>query len=188
MKSDFPQNAQPQGAPPSPVAADANAPTGQNNAANQSNTPPPATGTTGLRQLFAFFWDRSLLIFLIIGGLNTIISMAGSFALNNYAHWPLFWSMVFMFATCSVPSFYFNRKYSFQSKAPLAQSILRFSTLVTVCFLVSYGLNYLVVPWMYTHWFPGIHPLFYSAIRIVGIQAVFTILNYMGQRLWAFKE
>lgn len=30
------------------------------------------------KKLFSFFWDRSLLIFLIIGGLNTLVSMAGS--------------------------------------------------------------------------------------------------------------
>ena len=30
------------------------------------------------KKLFSFFWDRSLLIFLIIGGLNTRVSMVGS--------------------------------------------------------------------------------------------------------------
>ena len=30
------------------------------------------------RRLFSFFWDRSLLIFLIIGVMNTLISMVGS--------------------------------------------------------------------------------------------------------------
>ena len=30
------------------------------------------------KKLFSFFWDRSLLIFLIIGGLNTLVSMVGS--------------------------------------------------------------------------------------------------------------
>lgn len=141
-----------------------------------------------LKKLFAFFWDRSLLIFLVIGGLNTLVSMAGSWALNNLAGWPLFWSMATMFTLCSVPSFYFNRKYSFQSKAPLGKSIFRFGTIITVCFLLSYGLNYLIIPRLRDAFFPNIPAIWYSLITIVGVQAVFTLLNYLGQRLWAFKE
>ncbi len=139
------------------------------------------------KKLFSFFWDRSLLFFLIIGGLNTLVSMAGSFLLNNYAGWGLFASTATMYALCSVPSFYFNRKYSFKSKAPLGPSIARFSIIITVCFLLSYSLNHLAMPWMRAHWFPGIGDMLYSAIKIVGIQLVFTLLNYLGQRLWAFR-
>ena len=39
-----------------------------------------------LKKLFSFFWDRSLLIFLIIGGLNTLVSMsAASFCTARWA-------------------------------------------------------------------------------------------------------
>ncbi len=139
-------------------------------------------------KLFSFFWDRSLLIFLIIGGGNTIISYIGSFALTYWVGWGLFVSTAVMYALCSVPSFYFNRKYSFQSTAPLARSVFRFSTIITVCFLLSSALNELIVPWMYENWFPTMPLLVYTLIRLLGIQVVFTALNYCFQRLWAFKE
>ena len=142
----------------------------------------------GFKKLFGFFWDRSLLFFLLIGGGNTVISMAGSFVLNNYAHWSLFWSMALMFAATSVASFILNRKYSFQSKAPLGRSVFRFSVIVTVCFLLSFGVNQMLMPWLRASFFPDIQDIWYSAIRIVGVQVVFTLLNYLGQRLWAFKE
>ncbi|MDL2253723.1 GtrA family protein [Ruminococcaceae bacterium OttesenSCG-928-I18] len=139
-------------------------------------------------KLFAFFWDRSLLIFLIIGGLNTILSYAGSFFLNYVVGWSLFASTATMYALCSIPSFYFNRKFSFQSKAPLGRSILRFAIIISGCFLLSYSLNHLIVPWMYAHWFPNMPLLWYTLLRLLGIQVVFTALNYTSQRLWAFKE
>ncbi len=139
-------------------------------------------------KLFAFFWDKSLLVFLIIGGANTIVSYAGSFLLNYYAGWGLFASTAVMYAVCSVPSFYFNRKYSFKSNAPLGRSVLRFSIIITVCFLLSYSLNNLVVPWMYQNWFPGLPGIWYTLLRLLGIQVVFTALNYVFQRLWAFKD
>lgn len=140
------------------------------------------------RKLFSFFWDKSLLTFLIIGGVNTVISMSLNFALNNFAGWPLFFSSATAFAITAVPAFYFNRKFSFKSKAPLGQSIFRFATVTVVCFLLSFGLNNIVMPWLRLGLLAGMSDMLFSAINIVGIQAVFTLLNYSGQRMWAFKE
>ncbi|NLW79608.1 MAG: GtrA family protein [Ruminococcaceae bacterium] len=139
------------------------------------------------KKLFSFFWDRSLLIFLIIGAVNTVLSYVTSFLLSYYAGWGLFAATAFSYALYSVPSFYFNRRFSFKSRAPLGQSILRFSIIIAVCFFLSYGLNNLVMPALREAWFPGIGNLWYTLIRLVGIQVVFTLLNYVGQRLWAFK-
>lgn len=139
------------------------------------------------KKFFGFFFDKSLLIFAIIGGINTIITMTGNFLLQNYAHWGFFAASAIMFAICSVPSFYFNRKYSFKSKAPLGKSIAKFASLVTACFLISYALTQFLVPWMKDNWFPNINPTLYTLVKVVGIQVVFTLLNYVGQRLWAFK-
>ena len=141
-----------------------------------------------LKKLFSFFWDRSLLIFAIIGAVNTVISYVGSFLLVQFAGWRLFWATALMYAVCSVGSFYFNRKYSFQSKAPLGRSIVRFTIIIAACFLISYAANNLVMPWMYEHWFPGMSDVAYTLLRLLGIQVLFTLLNYIAQRLWAFKE
>ncbi len=141
----------------------------------------------GIKKLWGFFWHRSLGIFLIIGGINTLLSYFISFALGAWAGLGLFPSTLIPYAVLSVPSFYFNRKYSFKSKAPLGPSALRFGIIITVCYFLSFGLNHLVVPWMREHWFPGIGEIPYMLLRLLGIQAVFTILNYIGQRLWAFK-
>ena len=98
-----------------------------------------------IKKLFSFFFDRSLLIFLIIGGLNTIVSMIGSqLLLSALGYWG---STALMFALCSILSFIFNRKYSFQSTAPLVPSAVRFSIVIAVCYLVSFGISDLLVPW-----------------------------------------
>ncbi len=141
-----------------------------------------------LKRLFGFFWDKSLGVFLVIGAVNTVISMSLNFVLNNFAGWPLYFSTATAFTLTAAPAFYFNRKYSFKSKAPLSQSIFRFAAVTVVCFHISFLLNNLVMPWLRENWWHGMHPLLYSAITIVGIQGVFTVLNYCGQRLWAFKE
>lgn len=139
------------------------------------------------KKLFGFFWDKSLMTFLIIGGVNTVLSMSLNFALKNFANWPLFYSSAVSFAVLAVPAFYFNRKYSFKSTAPLGQSIFRFAAVTAVCFLLSYALNNLVMPQLRAGLLSGMNEMLFTLINIVGIQAVFTILNYCGQRLWAFK-
>jgi putative flippase GtrA len=141
-----------------------------------------------IQKLFAFFWNRSLLIFLVIGGVNTLLSMTVNGLLNHYAGWHFFFSSAFAFVVTSVPSFYFNRKYSFKSKAPLRRSLLKFTVLVTGCFLLSYGLNELLLPRLQAGVWSGMNGLLYTLVRIVGLQVVFTVLNYLGQRLWAFKN
>ncbi len=148
-----------------------------------------------MKKLFSFFWDKSLLVFLIIGGLNTIISMAGSQLLlapftavfgAGSAYWL---STSVMFVLCSIPSFYFNRKYSFESVAPLVPSIIRFSTVIAVCYLLGFGFSSFVTPAIVSV-FSGlsISSVVITRIAMVLGQVIFTGLNYLGQRLWAFKN
>ncbi|MEG2769223.1 MAG: GtrA family protein [Oscillospiraceae bacterium] len=146
------------------------------------------------KKLFSFLWDKSLLIFLIIGGLNTIVSVAGSQLLltpftaiwnENVAYWA---STAIMFALCSIFSFIFNRKFSFESKAPLLQSIIRFSIVIAVCYLISFGLSDFLVPLVLGGILPQLSSVWVTRIAMLFAQVIFTACNYFGQRLWAFKE
>ncbi len=145
-----------------------------------------------IKKLFGFFWDKSLLIFLIIGGLNTIISMAGSQILlgpftllfgSAAAYWA---STSLMFVLCSIPSFIFNRKFSFKSKAPLIPSIVRFSVVIAVCYLLGFGFSIYVTPAAVSLFGGAFNETVISRIAMLLGQVIFTLLNYLGQRLWAF--
>ena len=138
------------------------------------------------KKLFSFFWDRSLLIFLIIGGLNTLVSMVGSQLL--YGAMGYWGATALMFTVCSVFSFIFNRKYSFESKAPLLQSAVRFSVVIAVCYLISFGLSDFLVPMFMGRFFPAVSTDWQARIAMLVAQVIFTACNYLGQRLWAFKE
>ena len=138
------------------------------------------------KKLFSFFWDRSLLIFLIIGGLNTLVSMVGSQLLYGaLGYWG---ATALMFTVCSVFSFIFNRKYSFESNAPLLQSDVRFSVVIAVCYLISFGLSDFLVPMFMGRFFPAVSTDWQARIAMLVAQVIFTACNYLGQRLWAFKE
>lgn len=139
-----------------------------------------------MKKLVRFFCDRSLVIFLIIGGLNTIVSMAGSqLLLNALGYWG---STALMFTLCSFASFYFNRKYSFESKAPLLQSAVRFTVVIAGCYLISFGLSDWLVPTVLDALSLELSVEWKTRIAMLVAQVIFTGCNYIGQRLWAFKE
>ncbi len=147
-----------------------------------------------IKKLFSFFWDKSLLLFLIIGGLNTIISVTGSQLLLgpfstlwgvDTAYWA---STSLMFVLCSIPSFYFNRKYSFESKAPLLPAAVRFGVVIAVCYVLGFGFSSYVTP-LAVSLFGGLFDAqIVGRIAMLVGQVIFTGLNYLGQRLWAFKK
>lgn len=147
-----------------------------------------------IKKLVSFFCDKSLLIFLLIGGGNTVISMAGSQLLlapftslwgEGAAYWA---STALMFAVTSIASFILNRRFSFESKAPLLQSALRFAIVIAVCYLVSFGLSDFLVPMVLGAAFPALSGSWVTRIAMLFAQCIFTLFNYIGQRLWAFKE
>ena len=139
-----------------------------------------------IKKLFSFFFDRSLLIFLIIGGLNTIVSMIGSqLLLSALGYWG---STALMFALCSILSFIFNRRYSFQSTAPLVPSAVRFSIVIAVCYLVSFGISDLLVPWAARALALPLSAEWVTRLAMLCAQVIFTGMNYIGQRLWAFRS
>ena len=105
-----------------------------------------------MKKLFAFFWDKSLLIFAIIGAVNTVITMVGTQLLmgpftnlwgENVAYWA---SSATMFFLTSIEAFFLNRHFSFESKAPMGKSAVRFATVVAVCYVLSFSMSKWLVP------------------------------------------
>lgn len=147
-----------------------------------------------IKQLFSFFSDKSLLSFLLIGGGNLILTVAGTQLLygpfcrlwgENIAYWG---STAIMFTLCSIISFILNRRLSFHSDAPLLQSALRFSVVIAVCYLISFGLSKLLVPFLFQSLFPALQDSVLPRIAMLVAQVIFTLCNYLGQRLWAFRK
>ena len=147
-----------------------------------------------IKKLFSFFFDKSLAIFLIIGALNTVVSLVGTQWLlgpisRQFGPTAGYWgSTAIMYTLCSVFSFIFNRKYSFESKAPLKQSILRFSVVILVCYLLSFGFSQFITPAIVGLFSSAMDTTWVSRIAVLVGMCIFTALNYVGQRVWAFKE
>jgi len=141
-----------------------------------------------LRKILLIFYDVSFLKFLLIGGLNTILSMAIMYFLYTSYGFGYWESSAASFVFCSILSYIFNRKFSFQSKSPILQSALRFSCVIAVCYVLAFGIAkpimLLFVEATKITWSIAV----VEKISMLLAQCIFTGLNFLGQRLWAFEE
>ena len=134
------------------------------------------------------FFDKSLLLFLIIGACNTVLSLAIQFALFNWAHFGYWGSSAAAFAICSVSSFYFNKKYSFQNTDKVWIAALRFALVIAVCYVLAYYVAQPLTGWLLqlTGW--SLKAELTDQVAMLVGQVIFTLLNYTGQKFFAFKN
>ena len=125
------------------------------------------------------FFDKSLVLFLIIGACNTVLSLALQFALFNWAHFGYWGSSATAFAVCSISSFYFNKKYSFQNTEKVW---------ITVCYVLAYYVAQPLTGWLLNALGWSLEARISDQIAMLVGQVIFTLLNYTGQKFFAFKS
>lgn len=128
--------------------------------------------------------DKTLLRFLAVGVLNTLLGTAIMFGLYNLAGVSYWLSTAANYILVSVFSFLVNRRFTFHHRGSLSAGGLRFACNIAVCYLLAYG---------------AAKPLAAAALSGFGQQArenaamlagmcFFTGLNYAGQRWFVFRD
>ena len=128
-------------------------------------------------------FDASMWKFLLVGVANTLLSAVIMFLLEGLGYWP---STAIAYVAGSVLSFFLNRHFTFQSKAPFWPSVLRFAVNVAVCYVIAYSLAQplaeLILGWI------GLPAIWVERLAKLGGMVLFTCLNYFGQRFFAFRK
>jgi putative flippase GtrA len=130
---------------------------------------------------------RSLVLFLIIGAGNTVLSWALMFLFYN-AFSLSYWTSSFLaFLIASISSFYFNKKYSFQSHSAVSGAALRFVVVILSCYFIGWGVAKPLVIYCLKP-FPVFSVRLAEQVALIIGNIIFTALNYFGQRYFAFKD
>ena len=129
------------------------------------------------------FLDASVWKFLLVGVGNTLLSMVLMFALEGLGYWP---STAIAYVAGAVLSFFLNRRFTFHSEETLGRSAVKFALNVAVCYVLGYGLARglmgILAPWS------PLSPLWWERLsKLVGM-GLYTVLNYFGQRFFAFRK
>jgi putative flippase GtrA len=137
--------------------------------------------------------DRSLLLFLLIGAGNTLLTALIMTLLfppveARFGSGTAYWAVsAFAFALTSVLSFILNMRLSFQYRGRVWAAAVRFALVIAVCYLIAYSVAQPVTGWILARFLPA-DPSLTAKIALYTGQIIFTLLNYAGQRFFAFRK
>ena len=122
--------------------------------------------------------------FLLVGALNTAVGSAIMFGLYNIAGCSYWASSAANYILVSILSFFLNKRYTFKNDGATAPQAVRFAMSIIVCYAVAYGAAKPLMYRLLASASPGLRD---NAALLTGM-AIFTCLNYVGQRFFTFRE
>ena len=136
-----------------------------------------------MKKLLSLF-DAKLLRFLIVGVINTLVGTAIMFGLYNLAHCSYWVSSAANYILTSILSFFLNKYFTFRNKDQSLRQVLRFAINIAVCYGLAYGIAKPLCRALLASASVSVRD---NVSMLVGM-VLFTGLNYLGQRFFAFKS
>lgn len=135
--------------------------------------------------------NSSLVRFMIVGAINTLVGTGTMFLLYNCLPWPVpegstvpYWvSTAANYVVGSVVSFFLNKYFTFRAKDWSWGQVLRFTVNILLCYGIAYGVAKPLVRAALSTYRQSLQD---NAAMLVGM-VLFVFLNYFGQRFFAFR-
>ena len=127
--------------------------------------------------------DSTVSKFLLVGVINTIVGAGTMFLLYNLVHCSYWFSSAANYVVGGIVSFFLNKYFTFQNKGWSWMQVVKFTTNLLICYLVGYGLAKGAAELV----FSGMVLSLRENIAMLAGMCLYTVLNYFGQRFWAFK-
>lgn len=137
-----------------------------------------------MKQRLKSLLDASVLRFLLVGCVNTLVGSAIMFGLYNLAHCSYWLSSAANYILTSILSFFLNKFFTFRSRTWSGREVLRFAVNIAVCYLIAYGAAKPLVRLLLQNADAALRD---NLSMLVGM-VLFTGCNYIGQRFFAFKK
>ena len=136
-------------------------------------------------------FDPTFFRFIIVGCINTLVGYGVMFGLYNLAglhtwgDWGYWISSAANYVVGSIVSYVLNKHFTFRNREKGAGVVVRFILNITVCYLLAYGLAKPAVNWALGGM--GLGEQLQGNLTMLFGSGLFVILNYCGQRFFAFK-
>lgn len=151
-----------------------------------------------MKKLLSAFFDKRFLKFCLVGAANTLFGAGVMYAMRNLlpwaalgfdstSSWPYWISSAGNYLFGSILSYFLNKYFTFRSQERGVAQVLRFAVNILLCYLVAYGAAKPLCRWLLG--MAGVTAT--SAVDNISMLAgmvIFTGLNYLGQRFFAFKD
>lgn len=129
------------------------------------------------------FFDPSMLRFLLVGVVNTLVGAGIMFLLYNLAGCSYWLSSAANYIVGGVVSYFLNKYYTFKNTERSWKQGLRFALNVAVCWLLAYG----IAKPLALRLLAGFDEKLQTNAAMLAGLCLYTALNYLGQRFFAFR-
>lgn len=127
--------------------------------------------------------DKTTLKFLAVGAVNTLVGDGTMFLLYNLADCSYWFSSAANYVVGGTISFFLNKYFTFQNHEHSWKQVLKFIINVAACYFIAYGAAKPVVMYLLS----GQSVKFQENVAMFVGMGLYTVLNYFGQRFFAFK-
>ena len=128
--------------------------------------------------------DGSVPRFLLVGVLNTLVGAGVMFLLYNAAGWPYWAATASNYLAGGVLSYFLNKYFTFRNRERSWAQVGRFALTVAVCWVVAYG----VAKPLALRLLAGQSVRIQENAAMLAGMCLYTGLNYLGQRFFAFRK
>ena len=128
--------------------------------------------------------DGTMLRFLMVGVINTLVGCGTMFLLYNWAHCSYWLSSAANYVVGGIVSFFLNKYFTFRKKEWSWSQVVKFAINVAVCWLLAYGLAKPLV----LRILEGQSLWLQENVAMLVGMCLYTALNYLGQRFFAFRK
>ena len=129
------------------------------------------------------FFDPSMLRFLLVGVVNTLVGAGIMFLLYNLAGCSYWLISAANYIVGGVVSYFLNKYYTFKNTERSWKQVLRFALNVAVCWLLAYG----IAKPLALRLLAGFDEKLQTNAAMLAGLCLYTALNYLGQRFFAFR-
>lgn len=133
-------------------------------------------------------FDRRFLSFVLVGVSNTVVGYAVIFFCLNVLEWGYLMSTLLGYVIGFINGFWLNRKYTFQNRERIGQTIWKY----LLCFAVSYAASYFAGLAMADQLADRVNPvsewLSRDNVAVIAGAIVFTLTNYVGNKYFTFAR
>ena len=128
--------------------------------------------------------DKSFGKFIIVGAINTLFGTGIMLIFYNIFHFNYWISSAANYFFGSALSYILNKKFTCHYKGKSLCTVVRFIINILICYLIAYGIAKPLMSEMLASFDRKIQE---NGAMIFGM-ILFTILNYLGQRFFAFRH
>lgn len=128
--------------------------------------------------------NKTFIKFVFVGVLNTIFGTAIMLTCYNIIHMNYWISSACNYFFGSILSYFLNKNFTFQNRERSWRIIGRFVINILICYLLAYGIAKPLVRFLLSGSTKVIQE---NGAMLVGM-VFFTVINYLGQKHFAFKK